>query len=557
MRVRFAPSPTGRLHVGNARTALFNWLLARGHRGTFILRVEDTDVDRSTPESEAAILRDLQWLGLNWDEGPDVGGPRGPYRQSERLHLYKSYASELMNAGCAYYCFCSIAQLDAERQAALAEGRPTRYAGTCRRLSREHAASRIGAGEKAAVRFKVPESREVVFPDAVRGEVRFRTDVIGDPVILRADGHPAYNFAVVIDDALMEITDVVRGEDHLSNTPRQILMYDALGFTPPRFGHLALVMGPDHSPLSKRHGATSVSEFRAKGYLPEALVNYLALIGWSPRGSGSSRSGRAGARGQAGERTRKGDAENADERSALGAGGGADEQAGKHGGEKDEGSEVLPLDELARRFSLEDVGHSAGVFDEEKLAWVNRRYLKAADPVRIAELSVPHFNKAGTRMAPDRRGMEFLASAMSMASVDRIDQIPSRLAFLFDYAPEDVLMDPAVLHEMSSEEPRKIVRALADALAGGPRLDRERFRAMAHDLKARTFQKGRGLFHPIRVALTGRPEGPELDLAVPAIDRGADLPADAGLPPVLGCRERAAAFLRALDRQTRDASSPC
>src|SRR5438132_9981888 len=200
MRVRFAPSPTGHLHVGNARTALFNWLLARGSSGTFILRIEDTDVERSTRESEADIVRDLRWLGLDWDEGPDIGGPRGPYRQSERLHLYQSYAQELLTAESAYYCFCTTAQLDAERQEALAAGRPARYAGTCRRVSREQAAERIAAGEKPAIRFRVPENRDVVFTDAVRGDVRFHTDVIGDPIILRADGTPAYNFAVVIDD---------------------------------------------------------------------------------------------------------------------------------------------------------------------------------------------------------------------------------------------------------------------------------------------------------------------------------------------------------------------
>src|SRR5947208_12208153 len=205
MRVRFAPSPTGQLHVGNARTALFNWLLARGHGGTFILRIEDTDTERSTSDADAAIVRDLKWLGLDWDKGPDVGGPRGPYRQSERLHLYSSYANELMNAGRAYHCFCSVAQLDAERQAALAEGRPARYAGTCRRLSREQADARIAAGERPVIRFRGPEDRGVVFEDVVRGDVRFQTDVIGDPVIGRGDGSPAYNFAVVVDDALMEV----------------------------------------------------------------------------------------------------------------------------------------------------------------------------------------------------------------------------------------------------------------------------------------------------------------------------------------------------------------
>src|SRR5438270_2243232 len=358
MRVRFAPSPTGQLHVGNARTALFNWLLARGQGGAFILRIEDTDAERSTRESEATILRDLRWLGLDWDEGPDLGGSHGPYRQSERLHLYQSYAKELLTGDAAYHCFCSTAQLDADRQEALAAGRPARYAGTCRRVSREDAAERIAAGERPAIRFRIPENRDVVFEDAVRGDVRFHTDVIGDPIIVRADGTPAYNFAVVVDDALMEVTDVMRGEDHISNTPRQVLLYEALGFTPPNFAHLALVMGPDHSPLSKRHGATSVAEFRAKGYLPEALVNYLALIGWSPGG----------------------------------------------------GDELLPIDELARRFSLEAVGHSAGVFDEEKLAWVNRHYLKVTEPIRIAELSLPYFNDAGVHVTPDNRGLEFLAT---------------------------------------------------------------------------------------------------------------------------------------------------
>jgi nondiscriminating glutamyl-tRNA synthetase len=500
LRVRFAPSPTGQLHVGNARTALFNWLLARGSGGTFILRIEDTDAERSTRESEAAILRDLRWLGLDWDEGPDAGGTHGPYRQSERLHLYQSYAKELLSAEAAYYCFCSAAQLDAERQQALADERPARYAGTCRRLSREQAAARIAAGERPAIRFRVPEDRDVVFTDAVRGDVRFQTDVIGDPIIVRADGHPAYNFAVVVDDALMEVTQVIRGEDHISNTPRQVLLYEALGFTPPAFAHLALVMGPDHSPLSKRHGATSVAEFRAKGYLPEALVNYLALIGWSPGG----------------------------------------------------GDELLPIDELARRFSLDRVGHSAGVFDEEKLAWANRHYLKIADPVRLAELSLPYFEEAGVPMTPDGRGIEFLASAMAIASgsVDRLNQVPARLAFLFDFAPERALADPAVRDELSAEGARSVIIALAEELGAAPRLDREKFREVANRVKARTGQKGKALFHPIRVVLTGRAEGPELDLAVPAIDRGADLPESAGMPKILGNRERADGFARELEIRT-------
>ena len=485
------------LHVGNARTALFNWLLARGQGGVFVLRIEDTDTERSTRASEASIIDDIRWLGLDWEEGPDNGGPHGPYRQSERGDLYRRYAQQLLDTDAAYYCFCTRAQLDADRDAALASGRPALYAGTCRRLSKQQAAERVTAGETPSIRFRVRENHEVSFDDAVRGEVRFHTDVIGDPIIVRSDTTPAYNFAVVVDDALMGITQVIRGEDHLSNTPRQILLYEALGFAPPRFAHLAMVMGPDHTPLSKRHGATSIGEFRAKGYLPEALVNYLALIGWSP---------------------------------------GNDE-------------EILPIAEMARRFSLDAVGLSAGVFDEEKLAWVNRHYLKVADASRLATLALPFFAAAGVSMTPSQEGFDYLAAVIPIASgaVDRLDQIPGRLSVLFDFSPNDALIDEAIRHELASEEVRAVVRAIAEELASAPRLDRERFRAAAASVKAKTGQKGKGLFHPIRLALTGKADGPELDLVVPAVDRGAELPASAGLPAIIGCRERAAAFARMLE----------
>jgi glutamyl-tRNA synthetase/nondiscriminating glutamyl-tRNA synthetase len=488
--------------VGNARTALFNWLLAHGKDGTFVLRIEDTDAERSTRQSEIAILEDLRWLGLDWDEGPEVGGLHGPYRQSERLHLYASYANELVASGHAYYCFCSPAKLDADRQADLAAGRPPRYHGTCRDLTREDARARIDAGERPVVRFQVPESVDVTFQDLVRGEVTFNTEVIGDPVIVRSDGRPQYNFAVVIDDALMEITHVIRGEDHISNTPRQILLYQSLGFTPPEFAHLSLVMGPDHTPLSKRHGATSVAEFRERGYLPEALVNYLALIGWSPR---------------------RGDE-------------GAEENA-----------ELLPIGELARRFALGDVGHSAGVFDPEKLAWMNRHYMKAAAPSRIAAESSRYFLARGYLRKRTDEGMEYVVSLLPMAvgSVDRLEEIPERLRFLFAFDPAASLARSEVAHIVSEPGARDVIGALPDAI-DGRLVDRDAFRAMANRVKERTGQKGKALFHPIRVALTGEAGGPELDLAVPAIERGAELPPATGVSPILGCRERAEAFARAM-----------
>ena len=498
MRVRFAPSPTGQLHVGNARTALFNWLLAHGKDGTFILRIEDTDAERSTRESEASILEDLRWLGLDWDEGPDVGGVHGPYRQSERLHLYASYANELMIGGNAYSCFCSPARLDEDRKADLAAGRPPKYHGTCRNIPPDDARARIDAGEKPVIRFRIPERVDVTFRDLVRGDVTFSSEVIGDPVLVRSDGRPAYNFAVVIDDALMEITHVIRGEDHISNTPRQVLLYQALGFTPPEFAHLSLVMGPDHTPLSKRHGATSVSEFRERGYLPEALVNYLALIGWSPGGD----------------------------------------------------EELLPIQELARRFALDDVGHSAGVFDQEKLAWMNRHYMKEAAPARLAAEAVRYFVARGYLRRRTDEAMEYLVSVLPMAvgSVDRLEEIPERLKFLFEFDPGAALSRGEVASVLHESGARQVIAALPDAIEG-TLADRDAFRAMANRVKERTGLKGKALFHPIRVALTGEGAGPELDLAVPAIERGAAVPSSAGVATILSCHARAIAFAEEIGRR--------
>jgi nondiscriminating glutamyl-tRNA synthetase len=500
MRVRFAPSPTGHLHVGNVRTALFNWLLARGQEGTFILRIEDTDVERSTADSDAMILEDLRWLGLSWDEGPEVGGPVGPYRSSERLGEYQARARVLLEEERAYYCFCTPEQLESERKEALANNLPPKYSGRCAQIDPAGAKRRVLSGEPAAVRFRTPGNRDIVFTDLVRGEIRFHTDVIGDQVLLRSDGHPAYNFAVVVDDGLMGVTHVVRGEDHISNTPRQLLIYEALGFEPPAFGHVAMVLGPDHTKLSKRHGSVSVDEFRAKGYLPEALLNYLALLSWSPG----------------------------------------------------ENEELVPIADMAKRFSLSDVGHSASVFDEEKLAWVNRHYLKDADHERLTRVSVAYFERAGyvtPRLKPE--GFAYLLSLVPLfnTSVDRLEQVPERVRQVFAFSAVAALGDAAIRGEAGEAPARAVIAALAEELQSAPRLlDRVAFRGVADRVRQKTGQKGRSLFHPIRIALTGATDGPELDLLVPAIERGADLDRSSGIAPIAGARERAREFTRALDQ---------
>jgi glutamyl-tRNA synthetase/nondiscriminating glutamyl-tRNA synthetase len=486
LRVRFAPSPTGQLHVGNARTALFNWLLARRHSGTMILRIEDTDRERSTAESERAILEDLRWLGLGWDEGPDIGGEHGPYRQSERLAQYQTAADDLLARGHAYRCFCSPEELENERRAAHATGTPPKYSGRCRSLPSDEVSRRLAAGEPAATRFAIPHpDRDVTFTDLVRGEVTVSTAIIGDPVIVRSDGHPAYNFAVVIDDAAMKISHVIRGEDHISNTHRQILIYEALGLAPPAFAHLSLVLGPDHAPLSKRHGTTSVAEFRERGYLPGALANYLALLGWSPG----------------------------------------------------EGEEIVPVHQMASRFDLSRVTHSAAVFDVGKLAWMNREYMKTMDIERLAGLSWRYFERSGQVSGQAVEARVYVAGSllpMAVGAVDRLEELPERVAFVFDWHAE-----PSARLVGAEPDGPTVIRAAAEVFAdAGALLDREAFRKAAVRVRELTAVKGKTLFHPIRVAVTGAESGPELDLAIPAIDRGARLGPGAGLRPILSCAER-------------------
>ena len=343
VRVRFAPSPTGYLHIGGARTALFNWLFAHKMGGKLILRIEDTDTERLKEDSVSQILTSLKWLGINWDEGPEVGGDCGPYYQSERLDIYKKYADKLLEEGKAYYCFCSAADLEAQREKQRAAKQPFRYARTCRDLSAEEVQARIAAGEPYSVRVKIPVEGTITVHDLIHGDVTFNMDQFDDFVIVKSNGMPTYNFAVVVDDHLMGMTHVLRAEEHLSNTPKQLLIYEALGWEPPKFGHMPMILAPDRSKLSKRHGATSVEEFRSQGYLAEAIVNYLTLLGWGP----------------------------GDER------------------------ELFTLQETVELFELEQMSKKAAIYDTKKLTWMNGQYLSELPLEKILPEAKLFFIKDG------------------------------------------------------------------------------------------------------------------------------------------------------------------
>ncbi len=474
VRVRFAPSPTGHLHVGNARTALFNWLFARSQAGVFVLRVEDTDAERSEARFEPQLMDDLRWLGLDWDEGPEAGGQYGPYRQMERLPLYHEWARRLVELGSAYYCFCTAEQLEADRQQALAEGLQPKYRGRCRAIAPEEARRRREAGEAATLRLRIHE-HPIRFHDLVHGDMEFPGEVISDPILLRSDGTPQYNYAVVIDDHGMEITHVIRGDDHLSNTPKQVAVYEALGWQPPEFAHLSTILGSDHTRLSKRHGATSVAHFRDMGILPEALMNYLALLGWS-----------------AGESNQ----------------------------------ELFARDELTRAFNLEQVSKSPAVFNPEKLNWMNRHYLKQAEPERILKLSIPVFQNAGL-VGPevDETTRGWLRNVVDtlLPSVDHLSELPARADVIFDYDARTALKfspNQAVLAEPGASD--VLNSFLGHALSGGE-LSNTRFKELMNLVKQETKQKGKNLFHPVRVALTGFPSGPELDKLIPILEQGSRL----------------------------------
>jgi glutamyl-tRNA synthetase/nondiscriminating glutamyl-tRNA synthetase len=487
------------LHVGNARTALYNWLFARHSGGTFVLRIEDTDVERSEQRHETQLMDDLLWLGLGWGEGPMVGGPHEPYRQSERLPIYAAHTERLLASGHAYRCFCTVEQLEADRALALATHQPQNYQGRCRDIRPEESGARAAGGESFAVRLRIP-NHPLRFHDLVRGAVEFPSDTVSDPVLVRSGtmsdgGMPVYNYVVTVDDALMGISHVIRGDDHISNTARQVAIYEAFGWAVPEFAHLSTILGADRERLSKRHGATSVASFREMGILPEALVNYLALLGW-----------------------------------------------GAEGGTR----ETFTADELVREFKLERVTASPAVFDWDKLHWLNRHYLKQADPGRLRELAWPYFAGVGlVRPQPDPETAAWLdmVIALLLPSVDQLDQLPAKAQSLLLYDPAAARGESENALVLATESAQRVLAAFAERLTGAGhngQLEPAAFKQWMNEIKAETGVKGKDLFHPIRIALTGSHSGPEFDKLIPVIERGSTLALPVHLPSV---RERIAAFL--------------
>jgi len=441
-RVRFAPSPTGFLHIGGARTALFNWLYARHNGGTFVLRIEDTDKERSTDENTAAILEGLRWLGLDWDEGPEVGGPHSPYFQSQRGDLYRGYVKRLLDEGKAYRCYCTPEELDAKKAAARAEKRQYKYDRTCRDRKDQ-------PDLPHTVRLKVPLTGTTGFDDLVYGRIEVENENLQDWIIARTDGSPIYNFVVVIDDVEMGIDVVMRGEDGLNNTQPQLTLYQALGVTPPKFAHLPFILGQDRSKLSKRHGPVSVTKYRDEGYLPDAMVNFLARIGWS------------------------------------------------HGDQ-----ELFTREELIEKFSIEEVGNTAGVFPKDKLVWINHERIKAMDPAQLAREVTPFVEKAGLPMIPDEKLQE-VCRLQQERSKTLVELVEISRYFFTRVPPEE-----KAAAKFLSGPSLDLLREVRDAIAAAPDVQPSTLEPLFTGIAGR-HEVGLGkVAQPVRVALTGGTASP-------------------------------------------------
>lgn len=451
IRVRFAPSPTGHLHIGGARTALFNWLYARHHGGTFILRIEDTDRTRSTDEYIEAILEGMKWLDLDWQEGP--------FRQTDRFDVYRSYVEKLVQEGKAYHCYCTAEELEQRRHLAIAQGKPQKYDGRCRDLKEPV------AGRLSVVRFKTPQQGETIVNDLIRGSVVFENSQLDDLIILRSDNTPTYNFTVVVDDVDMRITHVIRGDDHLNNTPKQIHIYRALGYEPPKFAHLPMILGADKTRLSKRHGATSVMAYYEMGYLPDALVNYLVRLGWS------------------------------------------------HGDQ-----EVFSRDELINFFSFENVGNAAAVFNPEKLLWLNQQYIMATAPDKLAELVIPFLVKEGIIAEDQALDMAWLAGAVKTLQ-ERAKTLVELAKSLRYYIVEDVTFDEKAIEKFLNEKSLPLLKDLKEALVSLSDFSHPGLEPVFKGIIEKNGVKLGALAQPVRVAMTGGTESPGIYEVIEVLGR--------------------------------------
>ncbi|NRF94954.1 glutamate--tRNA ligase [Paenibacillus frigoriresistens] len=464
LRVRYAPSPTGHLHIGGARTALFDYLLARRHGGAFVVRFEDTDQTRHKESGIEDQLNGLRWLGLEWDESVDIGGPYGPYRQMERLDIYQTYLDQLVQSGHAYHCYCSEADLEQERAEQEGRGEMGGYSGKCRNLTTEQIAAYQAEGRKPSIRFRVPEDRIIGFEDKVREHVEFESNGIGDFIIARTDGIPTYNFAVIVDDHLMKINLVIRGEEHLSNTPRQILMYEALGLPVPDFAHLALILNPDRKKMSKRDESIIqfIEQYKELGYLPEAVVNFIALLGWSP------------------------------------------------GGEE----EMFTKEELIAQFDLDRVSKSPAVFDMDKLIWMNNAYLKKAPLSRVVELCVPHLQKAGYIQGDlDTAAQEWVTALVGL-NQERMRFAAEIVELSSIFFKEELVIDEEASAVLKEEHVPVVLASFLTQVEQAEDFTVEAIPALLKQVQKDTGFKGKQLFMSIRSALTGQVHGPDLNVSL-------------------------------------------
>ncbi len=455
VRTRFAPSPTGYLHLGNARTAIFSYLFARHHGGEFILRIEDTDRERSRREYEEMLLKDLEWLGLEWDSF---------YRQSERFGIYREYAERLLESGHAYPCFCTPEELERERESAQRKGVAYRYSGRCRDLTEEERERLKGEGRAYALRFRVPDGRTVVFEDLVKGHISINVDDFGDFVIVRSDGSPTYNFVVVVDDALMGVTHVVRGEDHIPNTPKQILIYEALGFRVPEFAHLPVILGEDRSKLSKRHGAVSVMVYREEGFLPEALFNYLCLLGWSPPGTDR---------------------------------------------------EIFTKEELVKLFELKDVNSAPAVFNREKLRWMNGVYIReVVDLSRLYACALPFLRSAGYDVSDE----DYVKKVLERTR-DAYDTLREMVDRVRPFFVDEVEIPPDLLSRLEDMRSAEVIAAFLRKLEDADLNTPEDVKGLAKEIQKELGVKPKEIWHTLRIAMTGSLEGVGIDILLSTLPK--------------------------------------